>query len=220
MEALPEQIDELPQPVYGPYRFVRSLLTPASRVLDVGCGNAKVSAYLATSGALVDGVEPTESRASTAAQRLRYLSRRPAGEDDPQLLPNYDFITFFDVLEHLVDPSAVLAWSAERLAPGGSIIATIPNSAHYSFRLKMLRGDWSMHDWGLFDRTHVRFYDPATMSGLCPSGTTEIERAYFVPGTSWFRRAQVRLAPSLFALHVVIVWSVDRQDDSWRSAPL
>lgn len=207
LEALPEELDRLEPPIYGPYAFARSMLTPASRVLDVGCGNAKVSAYLAESGATVDGIEPTASRASVAAKRVRHLSTAYAGEHDPLLLPEYDMITFFDVLEHLVDPAPVLAWSLSRLAPRGCVLASIPNSAHISFRKKMLRGDWSMDDWGLFDRTHVRFYDPQTMLALCPPGGRLVERRFFEPKAGRLRTRLRHTWPTLFSLHVVLVWT-------------
>jgi SAM-dependent methyltransferase len=207
IEALPEEADHLELPVYGPYAYAKSLLKQQDRVLDVGCGNGKVSEYLAGSGACVDGIEPTASRAAQAARKVRHLSTVYAGEPDPGLLPEYDMITFFDVVEHIPEPSPVLNWAASRLAANGRIVASIPNSAHISFRRKMLRGDWSMADWGLFDRTHLRFYDPRSMLALTPIGTRLIDRRYFTPNHDHGYRAQlVRARPSLFALHVVMVW--------------
>ncbi len=120
-------------------------------------------------------------------------------------MPEYDVITFFDVLEHMVNPESALAWAVGRLAAGGRIVASIPNSAHVSFRIKMLRGDWTMADAGLFDRTHVRFYDLKTMTKLCPPGTHEVGRRFYAPGRAW-KRGFPRLWPSLLAFHVVIVW--------------
>jgi SAM-dependent methyltransferase len=217
LAALPEERDELDTPVYGPYRFARSLLGPESRVLDVGCGNAKVSAYLAGSGALVDGIEPTASRARVAAGRLRHVSVVPAGQDDPALLREYDLITFFDVIEHLSDPAPTLDWAVTRLAPRGRILASIPNSAHWSFRLKVARGDWTMADWGLFDRTHLHFYDPSTMRSLQPKSTREVGQRFFAPdATGGWRAVVLRAWPRLFALHCVLVW--ERMWDSAHDA--
>jgi 2-polyprenyl-3-methyl-5-hydroxy-6-metoxy-1,4-benzoquinol methylase len=205
-QALPEERDELERPVYGPYAYARSLLTEGSQVLDVGCGNAKVSAYLAQAGAIVDGIEPAASRAGPARERVRYLSVLPAGSEDGGLLPAYDMITFFDVIEHLAEPEPVLAWAASRLKASGRIIASVPNSAHISFRAKMLRGDWSMRDWGLFDRTHLRFYDPATMLALRPPATRLIDRRFYEPHATGWRALRLRCWPALFALHVVLAW--------------
>jgi hypothetical protein len=134
----------------------------------------------------------------------------PAGESDSGLLPEYDLITFFDVLEHLAEPDPVLAWAMSRLAPGGKVLASIPNSAHYSFRKKILMGDWTMDEWGLFDRTHLRFYDPTSMLALRPAGSTLDQRLFFAPdAASGWRRSRVDRWPTLFALHVVLVWTKD-----------
>jgi hypothetical protein len=46
----------------------------------------------------------------------------------------------------------------ERLAPGGALIASLPNSGHAYFRWHVLMGRFPQHDRGLFDRTHVQFY--------------------------------------------------------------
>lgn len=206
LEQPDEQNERLEEPVYGAYRYVREILGPGLRVLDVGCGNAKVSAYLAESGAIVHGIEPAGNRASVASNRLSYLSvLDPTQADDPGLLDAYDVITYFDVLEHVVDPRALLHWSVKRLAPGGSIVASIPNSAHYSFRVKVGRGDWSLSDHGLFDRTHVRFFDTRTVTELRPEGTAEVDRRYFAPGRGMPQRL-VHARPNLFALHTVLRW--------------
>lgn len=207
IRALPEGLPELETPVYGPYAYTRTLLRPGMDVLDVGCGNAKVSAYLAQSGAAVDGIEPTPDRADTASLRLRYVSRVPAGEPDPGLKAAYDVITFFDVVEHLPEPGPVLAWAASRLPLRGLLIASIPNAAHLSFRLKVLRGDWSMHDWGLFDRTHLRFFDPKTMLQLQPSGTELVTQRFYAPDAdAGLRAITLKRLPNLFALHALVIW--------------
>jgi hypothetical protein len=140
---------------------------------------------------------------------VRHLSVAPAGTDDPKLLQAYDVITFFDVVEHLASPDPVLDWAASRLAPNGRIVASIPNSAHISFRRKMLRGDWSMHDSGLFDRTHLRFYDTSTMVDLRPASTQLVDRRHYEPGAAGWRALRLARWPSLFALHVVMVWQLE-----------
>ena len=206
LEQPDELVDRIEEPAYGPYAYARSLLTSESRVLDVGCGNGKVSAYLAESGATVDGIEPAANRANTGSRRVRYLSTMDPLDNDPELLPLYDIITYFDVLEHIVDPPALLLWSVGRLAPGGRIVAAIPNSAHLSFRKKVLRGDWSMSEHGLFDRTHVRFFDTRTAVDLRPAGTEEVDRRYSTPAQGWELWMLDRL-PNLLALHVTLTWA-------------
>jgi 2-polyprenyl-3-methyl-5-hydroxy-6-metoxy-1,4-benzoquinol methylase len=206
VEQPDELVDELTEPVYEPFAYARSLLAPGASVLDVGCGNGKVGAYLAQAGALVDGVETAANRAGIARARLRYVSEGdPLERDDPGLRQQYDVITYFDVLEHLTSPERMLDWAMGRLTAGGRIVASVPNSAHHSFRRKILRGDWSLADAGLFDRTHVRFYDTRTAQQLCAAGGRPVRVDFSTPATGW-QRACMRRRPNLFALHTILTW--------------
>jgi SAM-dependent methyltransferase len=208
VHARPEEIDELFDPVYAPYARLRELVKPNTKVLDVGCGNGKVGQYLAKHGAVVDGIEPSDSRIDIARQRLRYVSDQWAGPglDDPRIEDDYDLITFLDVLEHIPEPQGVVDWAASRLAPGGAVCALIPNSAHWSFRAKILRGDWTYSpEGGLFDRTHLRFFDPETAAALRPTNLVE-DRVMF---SAFGRRPQpqmVKLRPRLLAMHMMFEW--------------
>ncbi len=207
-EARPETIEIVKDPPPPPLAKLRSLTRPSATVLDVGCGNGKVGVFLQAAGAVVDGIEPAQSRLEVARTRLRYVSDGwvSAGFDDPGLRDQYDVVAFLDVLEHMPDPVETLDWAVGRLAPGGAIFAMIPNSAHWSFRWKMLRGDWTYTaHGGLFDRTHLRFFSPETAALLRPSGLVEESRLY----SSFGRLSHPRLVatrPRLFAMHTSFVW--------------
>jgi SAM-dependent methyltransferase len=63
-----------------------------------------------------------------------------------------------DVVEHLVDPDRVLAWTRDHLAPGGRAIVCVPNVAHLYVRLKLLAGNFDPAPRGILDATHMHFY--------------------------------------------------------------
>jgi hypothetical protein len=44
------------------------------------------------------------------------------------------------------------------LLPGGRVVVSIPNAGHWIFRREVLRGRFPYRQYGLFDRTHLRFY--------------------------------------------------------------
>lgn len=208
VQARAERKDEIREPAYAPYKELRRMVSPGTSVLDVGCGNGKVGMYLQSAGAVVDGIEPSDSRIDIARSRLRYVSDQWAGPgfDDPNLRDQYDLITFLDVLEHMPDPQPVLQWAVGRLAPGGALCALIPNSAHVTFRWKMLRGDWRYTPHGgLFDRTHLRFFSPETAALLRPAGTVEESRSFSAFGR-WNNPRLISLRPRLFAIHTFFVW--------------
>jgi hypothetical protein len=69
-----------------------------------------------------------------------------------------DVVVFGDVLEHLRDPLPVLRRARRLLAPGGSVVISVPNIAHGDVRLSLLAGRFDYRDTGLLDETHVRFF--------------------------------------------------------------
>ncbi len=51
----------------------------------------------------------------------------------------FDVIVFSDVLEHLPSPDDMLKLAIRGLKPGGIILASVPNFAHWSMRLNHRR---------------------------------------------------------------------------------
>jgi O-methyltransferase len=94
--------------------------------------------------------------------------------DDPAVADlgdrHVDVIVAVDVLQHLVDPGAVLARLAPVLAPGGYLVASVPNVAHGSVRLALLGGSFPYADDGLLDRTARRFFTRAALEETCRAG--------------------------------------------------
>ena len=72
--------------------------------------------------------------------------------------PRFDAIVIADVLEHLYDPWTTLRQAAELLNDDGYVVVSIPHSAHAGIVGSLLSGDLKYQDWGLLDRTHIRFF--------------------------------------------------------------
>lgn len=190
-------------PAFG---IFASRIAPGSTVLDIGAGFGTVGAFLAERGAVVDGIEPDPERASVAEGCLRNIVCTTlddaSGADG--LSDAYDVVLLIDVLEHLVDPVEGLRQAAAFLAPEGRLFLFLPNSAHWKFRLKILRGDWRYHDWGLFDRTHLRFFDLRTAAKLPrQAGLEVVDRWLTDHHGSKFAKLGIALRPNLFAFHVL-----------------
>lgn len=140
---------------------VMELIDPASRlILDVGCASGVLGASLKQKqGATVWGVEYQPEAAQRAAECLDKVIPGTIEAALTQLPENYfDTIICADVLEHLVDPWAVLAELKNKLRSGGQLVASIPNVRHWSVLLNLLEGHWQYRDFGLLDRTHLRFF--------------------------------------------------------------
>jgi O-antigen biosynthesis protein len=157
------------------YSFPRPELVPlvpttARTILDVGCGSGAFAECLRAARPTVPleivGVEAVQECAAGAAGRL---DRVIIGNIETLDLPyhqHFDCIVFADVLEHLVDPWAVLRRARNWLRPGGSLITSIPNIQHWSVVGPLLRGSWEYRDSGIMDRTHMRFFTRKTMLAM------------------------------------------------------
>jgi 2-polyprenyl-3-methyl-5-hydroxy-6-metoxy-1,4-benzoquinol methylase len=149
-----------------------------ARVLDVGCASGYSVEPLRRDRqcAYVDGVEMSEPDAREAARVCREVVVGSAEEEATyaELQGPYDAILFGDVLEHLRDPQRALRAVAPLLAPGGVVICSIPNVAHYSIRAHLLGGRFDYADSGILDRTHLRFFTRESMLGLLRDSGYEV----------------------------------------------
>src|SRR5579859_1563490 len=104
------------------------------RVLDVGSGYGGMLISMAEQGASIAGIEIDPERARMGKQRLGELGLEiPYLEGDicePGIeakLGQFDVVVCQDVLEHVLDPSAVIHSLCNMLKPGGVIYIQIPN---------------------------------------------------------------------------------------------
>lgn len=129
-------------------------------VLDVGCG---LGFFLRALGPRWDryGVEPMpvpygEAARSLGADRIRNSDLMAA------TLPSakFDAITFWDSLEHLPNPRAILREAARLLRPGGIVLIGLPNFGGYQAR--HFGEDW----FGLSLPHHFYHYTRETLTRL------------------------------------------------------
>ena len=150
------------------------------RVLDVGCGIGLNGLYARQRGAEVVGIEIAEA---TKAQAERVLHKVvPADiESDASCEKwlageRFDLILFGDVLEHTVDPRAVLERMTRYLTDEGHVIVSLPNIAAWTVRLALLRGRFDYEKSGILDDTHLRFFTRASSARLVESAGLEVLR--------------------------------------------
>ena len=129
-----------------------SLLPPAGRILDVGCGNG---AFLRAFGAAhpdwsLFGAEYDE-RNRAELETIPGFGGLHAGPPSG-LRGSFDFITLVHTLEHLVDPAAFLAAIRSHLGPGGLLFVQVPSHAENPFEL--------------FIADHASHFDASSLSAL------------------------------------------------------
>jgi SAM-dependent methyltransferase len=100
----------------------------------------------------------------------RTLSAVHIGDVDSIELPyapeTFDALLASEVIEHLIDPSATLKRLAKLLKPGALVIASVPNVAHWRIVADLVRGRFDYTDWGVMDRTHLRWFTPRSFKEL------------------------------------------------------
>jgi SAM-dependent methyltransferase len=147
---------------------VAALVPPqCRRVLEVGCACGGLGQILKARGHHVTGIELVPEAAAEARRRLdRVLTGDVETDGFPFPPDSFDAVVFADVLEHLVDPWRVLREAAGVLAPGGAVVASIPNLQNGAVLWRLVRGKWEYRERGITDIGHLRFFTLGTIRGL------------------------------------------------------
>src|SRR5688500_5880790 len=146
-------------------------------ILGVGCSSGYVGATLGAKGHRVTGVEPDRAAAEAARTALAEVHNADAdGFFDAHPDRRFDAVLFGDVLEHIADPAATLRRCVTHLAADGIVVISLPCITHGSIRAMLLDGRWDYADYGLLDRTHLRFFSREGMAGLMADGGLEIAK--------------------------------------------
>lgn len=150
-------------------------------ILEVGCSSGYVGATFMAKGHRVTGVE-LDPIAAAAARNMLSEVHNGAVDDffDAHPERRYDAILLGDVLEHIADPTATLQRCATQLAPDGVVAISLPCVTHGSVRAMLLDGRWEYGDYGLLDRTHLRFFSRDGMAQLLTDAGLEIEKLFAV----------------------------------------
>lgn len=179
-------------------------------VLEIGPASGYMTRVLSEHGCQVDAIELNPRDAAKAAEHCRKLVIGSA--EDPhafdELRGPYRVVLMADVLEHMRSPDETLRLAAERLAPDGEAVVSLPNIAHWKIRLDLLRGDFEYRDDGVLDRTHLRFFTRKTAEDLFRGAGFELVQAITpppkVPGRfGILKELTKRSWPTLFARQIV-----------------
>jgi len=133
---------------------------PLGRVLDVGCGAGAVGRELRElGGERLVGIEIDPDAAARAEPVYDAVHVGSVDAVLGELDGPFDTIVCYDVLEHLVDPWAVLARLHALAADGAHLQVSVPNARHPAFALGILaRGTVGYEAAGLRDITHLRWF--------------------------------------------------------------
>lgn len=151
----------------------------SARVLEIGCGSGQTLEMLKEKNLCLEtvGVELFTAAADEARNRVNSIYCMDVEKSPmPDNIGKFDLILLLDVLEHLVDPWALLSSLVENhLAVRGKVIVSLPNARHFSLVLPLLRGRFDYVERGILDKTHLRFFTKDSATKLLETSGLNIE---------------------------------------------
>ena len=148
----------------------------ASKVLDVGCSDGVFGGLIRSMGHHVVGVDLVKHEG--IGERIDEFVEADLNQGLPHGVgTGYDVVVAGDVLEHVINPDALLADLTWRLTDGGSILVSVPNFGHWYPRLRTASGNFDYDLRGPLDRGHVRFFTRRSVERLiADAGLRVVER--------------------------------------------
>jgi len=174
---------------WAPRHAARGDLPPhgRDRLLDFGCGSGRYLARMRQRGFDVHGHDASE--ATVRALRDRLGIPATSGPFPPPELEGhgFDLVTAWQVLEHLPDPVATLDALRGVLAPGGKLVATVPNADAGAAR-------WFGPAWyGLDLPRHLSHFDATTLRDTLARAGFAVEGLGTLRKSGWLHKSARRL---------------------------
>ncbi len=133
------------------------------RLLEIGCGPGSITKILAEKNRCkVIGVElDPKAIEKVRPYCLEVFQADLNSAEWPSLFDTrdrFDVLVAADVLEHLYDPWVSLQRMVPLIKSDGYIVISLPHIGHAAVMSCIYNGDFEYRDWGLLDRTHIRFF--------------------------------------------------------------
>ena len=185
------------------YKIITSIIPPQSRVLDLGCGDGELIAWLMEHKDVdARGVELLPDLVQAAISRGASVYQ---GDIETSLndYPDqaFDYVILSQTLQQTRHPLQVLR---NMLRVGKRAIVAFPNFGHYSVRLAHLfsgrapRNRLFPYEW--YDSPNLHFLTVDDFEMLCAKENWPVERTIFLAG-----RREVKQFPNLTAEVAVFV---------------
>ncbi len=129
------------------------------KVLEIGCGAGTFRANLNDSCEYW-GIEPVNEVAAAAAKHLFKVLTGTFDEVADELPDDYfDLVICNDVIEHIADTESLFKSVRKKMKKDARLVGSIPNVREfYNLTNLLLKKDWEYLDYGILDRTHMKFF--------------------------------------------------------------
>jgi len=146
----------------------------ASTVLDAGCGNGQLVAYLRDLGLKAVGIDGDEGGIQVARElypdahfEVGLFSDTPPGE--------FDMVCSTEVVEHLYAPHELARYCYDALKPGGVLVISTPYHGYLKNLALALIDGWDTHFTANWHGGHIKFWSRKTLSALLEQAGFQVE---------------------------------------------
>jgi glycosyltransferase involved in cell wall biosynthesis len=148
---------------------------PGGRVLDLGCADGRLAERIRRLGNAVTGIDITKH--DGIGERVEQFVEADLDEGIPaEVGAGFDVILGADVFEHVRRPDKLLAECASLVRPGGTVLASVPNVAHWYPRIRLATGRFDYDRRGILDADHVRFFTRRSFARLAERNGLRVRR--------------------------------------------
>ncbi len=140
------------------------------RVLDVGCGGGILSESMFFKGANVVGIDLGEKALSVAKLHqlesgakidYQYIAVEQLAAQQPE---SFDVVTCMEMLEHVPDPTSIVAACAQLVKPGGSVFFSTINRNPKAYLFAVIGAEYLLNLLPKGTHDYAKFIKPSELS--------------------------------------------------------
>lgn len=138
-------------------------------VIDVGCGGGILAESMVTKGATVTGIDMGEAPLKVAKLHglecgievdYQQITAEAMAEEHPE---RFDVVTCMEMLEHVPDPSSVIAACARLVKPGGAVFFSTINRNPKSYLFAIVGAEYLLRLLPKGTHDYAKFIRPSEM---------------------------------------------------------